>query len=246
MSRTAVNRRQFLRAAAAGAAAGMLVPTTARAAGSDYSIQGVDVSNIGQGKIASWTNVKNSGITFALSKATEGTTFTDSQFATNWAAMKRVGIIRGAYHYGRPGTDAVAQAKYFVNTVKPQEGDLQLVLDLETADGKSPTQVRAWVVAFCGQVQALTHRPPIIYTGFYFWRDQAGNGSNLNCPLWLAAYVSSPTSYVPAAWSTWTFWQYSSSGTVSGINGNVDLDCFNGTTANLQKLTFPRDPLNRK
>jgi lysozyme len=193
-----------------------------------------------QGSI-NWSSVKSSGKKFAFCKATEGTTYTDPQFATNWAAMKTNGIVRGAYHYGRPGSDAVAQANLFVNTVKPKQGDLQLVLDLETTDGKTPAEVWAWTQAFCGRVQQLTHRPCIIYVGYYFWRDSVGNPTNnLNCPLWLAYWGSGdPQSFVPPAWDTWSFWQYTSTGTVPGISGNVDLDYFHGSVTTLKKLTLP-------
>src|SRR5262249_28738729 len=158
-----------------------------------------------------WTSVKNSGKTFAFCKATEGTTYTDPTFATNWAGMKSAGLIRGAYHFGRPGIDPVAQANYFCNVVGPRSGDLQMTLDIERTDGKTPSQVRRWIVLFVNQVKVRTGRPPIIYTGYYFWRDSAGNGSNLNCPLWLAYWgTGNPQSFVPAAWSTFSFWQYTS------------------------------------
>jgi GH25 family lysozyme M1 (1,4-beta-N-acetylmuramidase) len=95
-------------------------------------------------------------------------------------------------------------------------------------------------------VQKLTDRPPIIYCSPSFWTGSVGNPTNnLNCPLWIANWgVSSPT--VPRAWSTWTFWQYSSTGTTPGVSGNVDLDYFNGSATQLQKLTFPHNPPQNK
>ena len=84
--------------------------------GTDYAIQGIDVSHY-QGSI-NWTSVKNSGKTFAFCKATEGTTYTDPTFATNWAAMKNVGLIRGAYHFGHPGSDPISQANRFCNGLR--------------------------------------------------------------------------------------------------------------------------------
>ncbi len=97
-------------------------------------------------------------------------------------------------------------------------------------------RVWAWVRAFLARVRSRTGRPGIIYTGFYFWRDPA---DSLSCPLWLAAYVSDPTRYVPRAWRTWGFWQYTSSGSVSGVSGRVDRDAWNGTPAGLNKLRLP-------
>ena len=99
-----------------------------------------------QGTI-NWTSVKNSGKAFAFCKATEGATYTDPTFASNWAAMKAAGLIRGAYHFGRPGSDPVVQANRFCDVVGPRDGDLQMTLDLEATDGKTPSQVRSWVVS---------------------------------------------------------------------------------------------------
>jgi len=236
-----MSRRRFLKSAAATAAGagvlGTVAATTARAAGTDYAIQGIDISHW-QGSI-NWTSVKNSGKTFAFMKATEGTTYTDPTFATNWANAKAAGLIRGAYHFAHPNTSAVNQANRFCDVVKPTHGDLQMMLDLEATDGVSPSGVRSWVVAFINQIKARTGRPGIIYTGFYFWRDSAGNGSNLDCPLFLAAYVSNPDPYVPAAWPFFTFWQYTSTGSVPGVSGNCDRDAFNGSTSGLNALRLP-------
>ena len=237
---TRISRRRFLRAAAYAAAGGGVVGTAASALavnGTDYAIQGVDVASY-QG-YPNWTSVKNSGKTFVFNKATEGTTYTNPYFATNWARIKAAGLIRGAYHYARPNTDPVTQANFFCNTVQPISGDLQMMLDLEVTDGRTPSQVRAWTVSFINRIQARTGRPGIIYTGFYFWRDRAGNGSNLNCPLFLAAYVTNPSAYVPAAWPFYTFWQYTSTGSVPGISGNVDRDAFNGSMTGLNNLRLP-------
>ncbi len=231
------SRRRFLKTSLAAGAVGAATAGLTVGAGTNYAVQGIDVSSY-QGN-PNWTSVKNSGKTFAFTKATEGTTYVNPDFAANWAHMKSAGLIRGAYHYGHPGTDPVAQANFFYNTVHPTTGDLQMTLDIETTDGKNPTQVRSWIVSFINRIQALTGRPGIIYTGYYFWKNSAGNGSNLNCPLWLAAYVTNPATYIPAAWSTWSFWQYTSTGSVSGVSGNVDRDAWNGSVSQLDQLRLP-------
>jgi lysozyme len=230
--------------AATIALTGLALAVTGVSGQTQSAVHGIDVSHW-QGTI-NWTSVKNSGVSFAFCKATEGTTYVDPTFATNYSQMKSKGIIRGAYHFGRPASAAVAQAQLFVNTVKPKEGDLQLCLDLEATDGKTPAQVWTWTQAFCAEVQRLTHRPPIIYTGYYFWRDNVGAPTNnLNCPLWMARYNTTPLP-LPSAWTTWSFWQYSSTGSTPGVTGNCDQDNFNGSATNLQNLTYPRDPLNRR
>jgi len=228
------SRRTFSHSALALAAFLALGGLAPRA---EAQLHGIDVSNY-QGTV-NWSSVKNAGYSFAFAKATEGTTYTDPSFARNWYYMQQAGIVRGAYHYGHPGSDPIAQARFFVTQVGNRSGALQLVLDLETTDGKSPSQVWAWTQSFMGEIQRLTGKPGIIYTGYYFWRDSVGNPTNnLNCPLWIAAYgVSSPM--VPPAWGYWTFWQYSDTGSVPGVAGGVDLDYFNGTYTSLLKFTFP-------
>ena len=72
--------------------------------------------------------------------------------------MRSAGIIRGAYHYSRPSIDPVASANRFCDVVQPTKGDLQMTLDIETTDGKTPSQVRSWIVAFINRIQARTGR----------------------------------------------------------------------------------------
>ncbi|AGA25427.1 glycoside hydrolase family 25 protein [Singulisphaera acidiphila] len=212
-------------------------------------LAGIDVSHY-QGGI-NWSSVQSAGTTFAITKATEGTGYTDPYVNQNIAGMKQVGIIPGAYHFARPGLDPVAQANYFTSVVYNANGGsfsglLQLVLDLETTDGQTPAYVFSWTQAFVARVLAITGRPCIIYTGFYFWRDNVGNpNNNLNCPLWLAAYVTEAqtTALTPQAWSGvgWAFWQYTSSGAVPGVSGNVDRDYFRnaGSYPNINNLRIP-------
>jgi lysozyme len=240
----AISRRTFLKAAAGMAAAGALVPeAAAQTAG---TLPGIDVSHW-QGTI-NWDAVRSAGIRFAFTKATEGTSFVDSSLARNLSEMRRVGIVRGAYHFGHPNVSATTQAQHFVSTVRSANGGtasgcLQLCLDLEVTDGLAPAQVWSWTQSFIAEVQRLTGRPGIIYTSPSFWVNRVGNPtSNLNCPLWIAHWgVDSPT--VPRAWSTvgWAFWQYTSTGSVSGVSGNVDRDRFRngGSYPNINALVIP-------
>jgi lysozyme len=235
----------WLVGSALGLIGGLLTPPQVAAA----HLNGIDVSNH-QGNV-NWASVKNAGTVFAFAKATEGTTFTDAFINQNIAGMKRVGIIPGAYHFGHPGSDATTQANLFTTVVKKANGGtfsglLQLVLDLEVTDGRTPAQVFAWTQTFVARVKAVTGRPCIIYTGFFFWRDQVGNpNNNLNCPLWLAAYVpeSQTAGLTPQAWAGvgWAFWQYTASGSVSGVSGNVDRDFFrnSGSYPNITALRIP-------
>ncbi len=200
---------------------------------------GIDISHY-QGTV-SWSKVDAAGIGFAFMKATEGQTYADPTLRTNWNGAEARGIYRGAYHFARPSTSsgsAAAQARFFVSKVGPlqDKGDLPPVLDLEASGGLGRTSLTAWVTTWLTTVESLTGRTPMIYVSPGFWESYMGNSTAFHhYPLWVAHYTSgSPR--VPGGWSTWSFWQRTSSGRVSGISGNVDMNKFNGSDAQLAKM----------
>lgn len=228
-----VSRRTAL-ASGLASATSVVLGDARTTSGESFPVQGIDVSRWQQE--IDFGQVAEAGISFCWCKATEGLGHVDSRFAFNWGAIREAGMIRGAYHFGRPGSDSVAQADFVFDTVRPATGDLPIVLDLEKDDGLTPRDVRAWTESFVGRLRERMGIPPIIYTGFYFWRDVAGDGDAIDCPLWLAAYVEDPAKYVPKAWSHWSFWQYTSKGSVAGVRGNVDRDAWHADEAALHAL----------
>ncbi len=195
-------------------------------------VQGIDVS-VYQGNI-DWPTVKGSGIEFAIARVSDGF-YKDTRFDQNWPAMKAAGLIRGAYQFFEPGDDPVGQADLMIQKVGVLgAGDLPCVLDVESADGQSAATIAANIHIWFDKIKAGTGKTPFIYTGKYFWKDNvASNPDFVDIPLWLAAYVS-PCPNTPDPWTTWTMWQYSSTGSVPGIVGNVDLDEYNGTLQDLK------------
>jgi len=193
---------------------------------------GIDVSHY-QGSV-DWQQVQVAGIQFAFAKATEGITWSDPEFATNWAGMKTAGILRGAYHFFEPDDDAAQQAEFFLQTVQLESGDLPPALDVETA---AATSAELWqgVQTWLEQVAAATGTTPILYMSPDFADDNDVPSSLAAYPLWVADYgVEQPT--LPQGWTTWLLWQSSEDGTVAGIDGAVDLDEANGPLADLQAI----------
>jgi GH25 family lysozyme M1 (1,4-beta-N-acetylmuramidase) len=204
-------------------------------------LEGIDVSHW-QGTI-NWTKVAAAGKKFAIIKATDGQVqadgklYIDPMYATNHAEAKAAGLWTGAYHFARPSTnagDAVAEADHFASVMKLGAGDLIPALDLEDNGGMSIAALQTWVTRFVDEVYAKIGMRPMIYTSPSFWKNKMGDTRKLADAgyktLWIAHWgVAAPT--VPAQnWGGhgWTFWQYTSDGSVSGITGRVDLDRFNG------------------
>ena len=200
------------------------------------TVEGIDVSKW-QGEI-DWDAVAGDGIEFAIIRATHGTDIIDEWFDTNWRRAREVGIVRGAYQFFEGGQDPIGQADLFVDMVGELEpGDLPPVIDVESPDGNPPVaeyqdNVRAWL----DRVEEGLGLPPIIYTGKYYWDARLGGTDEFeDHPLW-QAWWSANCPDTPAGWSQWTFWQYSSTGRVAGIGGNVDRDRFDGTIEDLLAL----------
>ncbi len=197
------------------------------------TLRGVDVSSY-QGAI-NWATVRATGVTFAFAKSSEGSSLVDSYFARNWAGMRAAGVIRGAYHYFHPGVSAQTQVNLVVSTVGRLEADdLPIVLDFETLDGLSESTAVSRAVTFLQGVANRTGRTPILYVSAGFFSRAYPELAPF--PLWVAHYgVSCPR--VPIGRTTWSFWQSSESGRVSGIpGGDVDIDVFNGSLSDLSSL----------
>jgi GH25 family lysozyme M1 (1,4-beta-N-acetylmuramidase) len=246
MTRTRNTLRRMLAASvtAIAAAATALVATTSPA--SAATVPGIDVSHY-QGTI-NWTSVRNAGIQFAYIKATEGTSYKDPKFNSNYVNAYYAGVIRGAYHFARPNLSSGAvQANYLASNGGAWSADnltLPAALDIEhnpysggTCYGLSTTAMRNWIQDFLNTYRARTGRYAVIYTTTSWWNQCTGNwtGPWANHPLWIARWSSSPGT-LPAGASVWSFWQYTSTGSVSGISGNVDRNYWNGSRDRLLAL----------
>ncbi|MCC9311660.1 lysozyme [Kitasatospora sp. RB6PN24] len=203
---------------------------------------GMDVSSY-QGSVA-WSTAWANGARFAYVKATEGTGYTNPDFAQQYNGSYNAGMIRGAYHFALPNASSGAtQASYFVSHGGGWSADgktLPPALDIEynpygaTCYGLSQSGMVSWITSFSNTVHSLTGRYPTIYTTTSWWTTCTGNygGFGATSPLWIARYNTSPGT-LPNGWSYQTFWQYADSGTFPG-----DQDYFNGATDRLQALAL--------
>jgi GH25 family lysozyme M1 (1,4-beta-N-acetylmuramidase) len=203
--------------------------------------RGIDVSKH-NGDI-NWPRVAATGIKYAFTRVIDDARprNADPRFAANRAGIKAAGLLRGYYHFFRPGRDNVErQANLFVSLVGAlTPGDLQPTIDIEITDGLGANAILDASARWIDIVEARLGRQVIIYTFVSFWRDTLRNTTRFSDhPLWIADLQNVPPR-VPGGFRTFTFHQHSFTGRVPGIprSGpatNVDLDRFNGSMNGLR------------
>ncbi|WP_244491988.1 glycoside hydrolase family 25 protein [Aureimonas sp. AU12] len=202
-----------------------------------YPVHGIDVSKY-QGEI-DWSAAKRGGVAFAYIKSTEGGDRVDSAFARNWKDAKAAAMPRGAYHFFywcRPGAE---QARWFIANVPKDPAALPPVLDVEwTPD--SPTCTRRpprdemvrEMTAFMDALERHYGVRPIIYAPIDIHRDRLV-GTFPNHQFWLRGVKDHPdTNYTER---DFRFWQWTATGTVPGVTGEVDRNAFSGTRDDWQR-----------
>ena len=243
-SGTSILTRAALMLAAVGLT---LAPNHAQAA----RALGVDVSSY-QGSGVNWTSVKSSGITFAWAKATEGTSITDADFTINASHGKSAGVYMGAYHFAHPASASPAsEENHFWSVaggyITADGKTLMPMLDMETFTGVTgASSYSDWANQWCDDAVAdaaanNVHIKPAIYTSACSACNFNGSVAQWSSDI---ADYNGQSAQTGTPWSTcgscavwgagvWNFWQYTDSGSVSGISGGVDSDVFNGTSAQL-------------
>jgi lysozyme len=200
---------------------------------SRFPIQGIDVSHH-QGPI-DWAKLPGQGVDFAYLKASEGGDFRDQQFEENWRNASAAGIKRGAYHFFTLCRGGAEQAANFIAAVPKDEVALPPAVDLEylgNCDGRpSPAQLRREVAVFLGTVERHYGQKAVLYLTPQF--DEAfAIGAHFDRPIWWRKLVLEPR----LDGRSWTIWQASNFRRLDGIEGRVDWNVVDLTSAHAPSL----------
>ncbi len=193
--------------------------------------KGIDVSQY-QGTI-NWKSVTNSDVKYAMIRIGyrdygNGALAEDPKFRENFAGAVANGLKVGVYFYSTAinTTEARKDAEYVMTLLRkygyqnkvsmPIALDLELISGVNTRDKNVSRSMRTSIANTFGGVIAGYGYTPMIYACKSFLNNNM-NASQILYDVWVAQYNTKCT-YT----GKYTIWQYTSSGRIPGINGNVD------------------------
>lgn len=168
-------------------------------------------------------------VSFVYIKSTEGTSIRNRFYLNDYAQARKHDIRTGAYHFWSLRTSGAEQANYFIRNTLFRDGDLPPVLDVEPTNAqiaqtggaeKMFREIRIWLKA----VERHTGVKPILYVNQMFVNTHLSSQPDLkrDYRVWIARY----SEYKPDV--RLTYWQLCPDGRVAGIQGDVDINVFNG------------------
>lgn len=173
-----------------------------------------------------------------MMKATEGTTFMDPQLFRNYDQAKHQhGKSVGMYHFAA-GSDAVAEANWYIQCCQPLEQYDVFCLDWELPYRADEV---AWCNAFVDRVHELTGCYPLIYMNLSTLRRSDWSSVLAKCGLWIAAPSYSPDDDVPTDGLVYVMHQYGT-GSVAGVAVPCDVDRWFGTIDQFHKYGYAYQP----
>lgn len=202
--------------------------------------KGIDISKY-NGDI-NWKSVKQSGIDFAIIRVgfrgyETGKIVFDNKFIENAKQAYSNGLSVGAYFVTQATNYSEGKEEANQALAKIKESKVKLtypiVVDIEWAGGGEGNQGRADYISvaqrteaakgFCDTIRNAGYTP-MIYANKYWLMKYLDMSKLSNFDVWLAHYVAGAPTKTSDYKGKYEVWQYTSSGSVPGINGNVDVD----------------------
>lgn len=197
---------------------------------STSSVKGIDVS-VYQGDI-DWSSVKADGVDYAMIRCgyrgyNNGFIQKDIRFTDNITNATANSVEAGVYFFSQAVTkeEAIEEANYVIDAIKPYNVTYPVAIDIEdiaNAKGRQESLTAAEltevVIAFCETVKAAGYTP-MIYSNIAYFMEKVEYSRLEDYSKWYASYQSQL--YFPYEIS---MWQYTNTGRVNGISGDVDIN----------------------
>jgi lysozyme len=217
---------------------GIFIPNASSA--KQYPVKGVDVSSY-QGEIE-WAQIQEQDLQFAFIKATEGSTFVDKYFESNWKGAESTLLRIGAYHFFSYDSEGKTQAQNFIKTVPINEQALPPVIDVEFYGDKEKNppnrgQVEKELQIMVKMLEEHYGKHVILYTTQKAY-DLYIKNSFEQCDIWIRDVFTKPS--LPDN-RKWTFWQYTDREQLDGYSGEekyIDVNVFYGSEKEFKEYGY--------
>lgn len=193
-----------------------------------YPVRGIDIS--AHNGVVDFDKVASVGMDFVILKATEGATFKDKNFATNYRKARKAGLKVGAYHFFRFDVGGYMQALNLMHSIKGRRLELPVVIDVE--EWSNPRDHTTHDILTRLQTMINTLEVHGYHVMLYSNKDgfeKFFSQQFAHYPLWLCSFTGAPEA------GNMRLWQFSHVGRVSGVDGKVDINTFNGSAAAWQQ-----------
>ncbi len=189
---------------------------------------GIDVSHW-QYEIDFKTLYNSQKIDFMIIRAGYGTTLKDNQFENNYKGVKKYNIPTGAYLYARAQSveEARNEANHLVQMLKGKSFELPIFYDVEEQAYLSKSTITQMCIEFYDILKKAGMRPGIYANRYYLTTKIDVNKLPKDCAVWVAAYGKNNGTIPSDSYKyngDYDIWQYTSTGSVPGIKGDVDCD----------------------
>jgi GH25 family lysozyme M1 (1,4-beta-N-acetylmuramidase) len=192
------------------------------------NFKGVDISH--NNIVVDFNKLKQSGIQVAMMKASEGSTLTDPMLTINSKLAWEAGILQGFYHFLHIYKNSTidAQVANFLNAIKGLKSDCLICVDVEGGgyhDECDPVTVTVQTLQFADLVKKATGIEIILYSNTDYIKNHFTNDIT-RLKAWLAYPTADNAPLENGKYNSWVGFQHSWTGSLNGVNGDVDLDEF--------------------
>ena len=202
-----------------------------------YPVRGVDVSSY-QGEI-DWNILAQQDISFVFMKATEGSSFVDKQFSSNFSGASETTLRIGAYHFFSFDSNGKTQAENFISVVPKTDNMLPPVVDIEFYRDKAKhppdtSYTQQILSELLVDLESHYRMKPIIYATYESYKQYIA-GAYQEYDIWIRDIFTLPK--LPDG-RAWTFWQYSNRKRLPGYNGKeryIDMNVFCGSVEEFER-----------
>lgn len=198
--------------------------------GVSQAIKGIDVS-VHQDSI-DWNKVKNDGVEYAILRVGRrgygtGEIGVDTLFEENIQGALDAGIDVGVYFFSQAitVTEAIEEADFVIDVIRGYDITYPVVFDLEEiyedvarTDDLTQEMATKMTIAFCERVSEAGYTP-MVYGNINWFMERVDISQLEGYDKWFAQYFAQP--FFPYELA---IWQYTATGKVNGIDGDVDIN----------------------